>query len=108
MRKVRVAVTAVGDVAPDTGKIVPLGEDGGECALFLHQGRWYAVGSLCPHQNAPLEGATACAGYVTCKRHGYRFDLKSGDCLTLGGYGLPVYETSVENDTVYVSYWEYD
>ncbi|HLK56151.1 MAG TPA: Rieske 2Fe-2S domain-containing protein [Chthonomonadaceae bacterium] len=108
MRKVRVAVAKVSELTPDTGRIVPLGEDGGECALFLHQGHCYAVGSLCPHQNTPLEGAPACTGTVTCRRHGYRFDLKTGDCLTLGGYGLPVYETSIEEDTIYVSYWEYD
>src|ERR1041385_1502527 len=99
MRKVRVAVANVAEVVPDTGKVVTLGQDGGECALFLNEGRWYAVGSLCPHQNASLEGATACKGVVTCRRHGYRFELKTGDCLTLGGYGLPVYETSVEDDT---------
>jgi nitrite reductase/ring-hydroxylating ferredoxin subunit len=108
MRKVRVAVAKIEEVVPDTGKVVALGEDGGECALFLHQGRCYATGSLCPHQNTPLEGAPTSHGVVTCRRHGYRFDLKTGDCLTLGGYGLPVYETSVENDTIYVSYWEYE
>lgn len=108
MRKVQYAVAKVADVVTDRGQIVRLGESGGECALFLHEGRYYAVGSLCPHQNAPLEGAPAVRGEVICRRHGYRFELKSGDCVTLGGYGLPTFETSVVGDTIYVSVWEYD
>ena len=104
MRKVRYAVGKVGDVIPDIGKVVSLGE--GRCALFLHEGRYYAVGDLCPHQNAPLEGAPARNREVICRRHGYRFDLKTGDCLTIGGYGLPTYEVDIEDNTIFVSCWE--
>jgi nitrite reductase/ring-hydroxylating ferredoxin subunit len=107
MRKARYAVAQVGDIPPDVGKVVPLGEDGA-CTLFHHAGKWSAVGSLCPHQNASLEGAPAQGGYVTCRRHGYRFELKSGDCVTVGGYGIPVVEVTVEAETVYVSVWEFD
>ena len=108
MRRARYAVAKVTEIEPDTGRVVPLGEDGSECALFFHGGRYYAVGSLCPHQNAPLEGAAAQNGQVVCRRHGYRFDLKTGDCVTIGGYGLPVYEVQIEDDIIYVSTWEYD
>ncbi len=109
MRKIRFKVASENEVEEDLGKIVPLGEDGGTCALFRHQGRYYAVGSLCPHQNASLQDAQIDeTGQVVCLRHGYRFDLKTGDCTTLGGYGLPTFETSVENGEVFVSFWEYD
>jgi 3-phenylpropionate/trans-cinnamate dioxygenase ferredoxin subunit len=108
LRKLRFPVASVSDVIPDTGKIVRLGDDEGECVLFVHEGRWYALGSLCPHQNSPLEGAPIEKGQIVCRRHGYRFDLHTGDCTTLGGYSLPVYEVSVENDIVYVSVWQYD
>ena len=107
MRRARYPVAKIGDIAPDTGTIVRLGPTG-ECALFFHQGTWHATGSLCPHQNALLEGAPAIDGVIVCNRHGYRFDLKSGDCLTVGGYGLPVYPVDIEADTIYVSVWEYD
>jgi nitrite reductase/ring-hydroxylating ferredoxin subunit len=107
MRRARYAVAKTHEIAPDTATIVPLGKDA-ECALFCHQGKWYATGSLCPHQNTSLEGAPAVSGEVVCNRHGYRFDLKTGDCRTIGGYGLPVYSVDVEGDTVYVSVWEFD
>ena len=106
MQKVRYAVAKTQEIEPDTGKVVPLGDKGGECALFLHQGVYHAVGNLCPHQNAPLHNAEAYRGQVICYRHGYCFDLKSGDCTNVGGYGLPVYEVTVEADTLYVSVWE--
>lgn len=107
MRKARYAVAKTGDIAPDTATVVALG-DRGECALFYHKGQWYATGSLCPHQNALLDGAPAENGSVVCLRHGYCFDLKTGDCRTIGGYGLPVYPVDVENETVFVTVWEYD
>ena len=107
MRKVRYAVAQVADITPDVGKVVPLGQDG-SCTLFHHAGRWSAVGSLCPHQNAPLDGASAEGGYATCRRHGYRFDLRSGDCATVGGYGIPVFDVTVDAGIVYVSVWEFD
>jgi nitrite reductase/ring-hydroxylating ferredoxin subunit len=107
MRRARYAVAKASEVAPDTGTIVPLGANA-ECALFCHKGQWFATGSLCPHQNTPLEGAPALNGEVVCNRHGYRFDLKSGECRTIGGYGLPVYQVDIEDDTVFVSVWEFD
>ena len=108
MRRVRVAVCGTDELTPDFGLVCPLGADGGECLVMLHQGHYYAVGSLCPHQNSPLNGAQAANQEVVCRRHGYRFDLKSGDCRTASGYGLPVYQVDVNDDIVYVSYWEYD
>ena len=107
MQKVRRAVAKLSDLTPDTGRVVSLGSEG-ECALFLHGETVYAVGSLCPHQNASLEGAPFRDGQIVCRRHGYCFDPKRGDCNTLSGYGLPVYEVQIEADTIFVSYWEFD
>lgn len=107
MQKVRCAVAKLSELTPDIGKVVSLGIEG-ECALFLHEGTVSAVGSLCPHQNASLDGATIREGQIVCRRHGFCFELKHGDCTTLGGYGLPVYEVHVEAGVVFVSYWEYD
>ena len=108
MRKARYSVAKRSELTPDTGRIVKLGENGGECALFLHQGKCYATGSLCPHQNAPLENASASDGMALCRRHGYRFSLKTGDCVTIGGYGIPIFTVIEDNDTIFVEVWEYD
>ena len=107
MRGVRMAVASLSDIEPDKGKIVELGE-GGDCTLFLHNGQVFAVGSLCPHQNAPLDSAPVENGQVICRRHGYRFDLKTGDCRTIGGYGIPTYKVDIEGNTIFVTFWQYD
>ncbi len=108
MRKVRYAAAKISELTPDVGHVVPLGADGGDCALFYHQGRCHAVGSLCPHQNASLDHAPARNGRAICPRHGYAFDLTTGDCATIGGYGVPVFDVQVEGDTIYVSVWNFD
>src|SRR5579863_3864021 len=107
MRKARYAVATFAQIEADTGLVVRVG-DGGECALFLHEGRCYAVGSLSPHKNASLAGAPVVDGHVVCRRHGYRFDLGTGDCITLAGYGLPTFQTEIVDDTVFVTCWEFD
>lgn len=102
----RYAVARTGDISPDRGAIVRLGD--GECALFCHGGRWHATGSLCPHQNSLLQDAPVEDGEIVCTRHGYRFNLRTGACTTLGGYGLPVYPVEVEDETIFVTVWEFD
>lgn len=92
------------EFAPETSRIVSLGD--GECLVVRHGGKWYAVGSLCPHQNAPLQNSTLENGCIVCRRHGYRFDLKSGECRTIGGYGIPTYAIHLEGEAVIVTVWE--
>lgn len=106
MRKARYEVGKRSELAPDIGQTVKLGE--GECTLFLHEGKCHATGSVCPHQNAPLNNAPVEKGKVICRRHCYRFDLKTGDCATIGGYGIPIFTVIEEGDTIFVEVWEYE
>ena len=64
---------------------------GGECALVRHDGKMYAFGSVCPHQNMPFDGAFVANCAIVCRMHGYRFSLKTGDCENIGGYGVPIF-----------------
>ena len=64
---------------------------GGECAIVRHEGKLYSFGSVCPHQNMPFDGATVTNCAITCRMHGYRFSLKTGDCENVGGYGMPLF-----------------
>jgi nitrite reductase/ring-hydroxylating ferredoxin subunit len=47
-------------------------EDGGELVV---------IPALCPHQLGPLQ-AKSVAGIATCSWHGYRFDVRTGDCVS--------------------------
>jgi nitrite reductase/ring-hydroxylating ferredoxin subunit len=45
-------------------------------------GELLAYPARCPHQLGPLTEANVERGIVTCPWHGYRFDVRTGDCLT--------------------------
>jgi nitrite reductase/ring-hydroxylating ferredoxin subunit len=95
-------------VEDDVCTVFPVGTTGERCTIVRHNGKVFAFGSLCPHQNAPLDGAPVESGVVTCLRHYYRFDLKTGDCLTLAGYGIPVFPTAIVDGIVCIDIWQDD
>ena len=76
---------------------------GREILLANVKGAIYAMEPECPHQGAPLSGALIKdADHITCQRHGYRFDLKTGACGNFPDYALKVYPVRVEGDDVLV------
>ncbi len=50
-------------------------------AVFLHEGRVYALDNRCPHMGFPLSRGTVRDGLLTCHWHHARFDLTSGGTL---------------------------
>ena len=47
-------------------------------------GGFYAMEVHCKHQNADLLASRPTGDIVTCNRHGWQFNLKTGACLTPG------------------------
>lgn len=47
-------------------------------AVFLTGGSYYALSDRCPHNGMPLHDGCVAAGVVTCRWHGWQFDLKTG------------------------------
>ena len=77
--------------------------NGREILLANIKGAIYAMEPECPHQGAPLSGALIKdADHITCQRHGYRFDLKTGACDNFPAYSLKVYPVRIEGDDVLV------
>ncbi len=48
----------------------------------LADGSHCSVPQFCPHQGLPLDGEPDDDGVMTCPWHGYRFDARSGQCLS--------------------------
>jgi nitrite reductase/ring-hydroxylating ferredoxin subunit len=46
-------------------------------------GEIYAIENSCPHKGAPLSEGILCDRVVECDCHGWQFDLRSGECLTV-------------------------
>ena len=87
---------------PDWGKKL-VSVAGQEILLARIKGAVYAMEPECPHQGAPLSGALLKDGvHITCQRHGYRFDLKTGACADFPQYALKVYPVSIAGEDVLV------
>ena len=57
--------------------------DGSELAIYNVGGEFYATENFCPHKGAPLTDGTMCGHIVECGLHGWQFDVRSGECLTV-------------------------
>jgi nitrite reductase/ring-hydroxylating ferredoxin subunit len=91
----------IGEI-PDWGKKL-VTVNGQEVLLVKVKGTVYAVEPECPHQGAPLTGALLKDGvHITCQRHGYRFELKTGTCRDFPQFTLKVYPVCIEGDDVLV------
>lgn len=82
---------------------IPLGRNatvdlpaGTELALYNIEGKFYAIENFCPHKGAPLADGHLCGHAVECDWHGWRFDLRTGECLTNSG-AVETYEVIIED-----------
>jgi nitrite reductase (NADH) small subunit/3-phenylpropionate/trans-cinnamate dioxygenase ferredoxin subunit len=74
-------------------------------AVFLDQGRYYAIDDACPHQGAPLSDGLVFDKCVTCTWHGWRFSLEDGSWLDSrkGRIRVGTYPVRVENNEIQIS-----
>ena len=92
-------VCKVGDVTEGEGRAFEVGNK--LIAVFLDQGRWYAVDDLCPHMGASLAGGYVEKGVVTCPWHAWRFRLTDGTWadyskIKIGCYPVRVVEGDIQ------------
>jgi nitrite reductase/ring-hydroxylating ferredoxin subunit len=76
---------------------------GGRAVAVARQGgRLFALGALCPHQQADLSLGILEPGSITCADHLWRFELASGRCASVPGAAVPVYAVREEDGQVLV------
>ena len=76
-----ITVGRLEDVPPGRNATVTLA-DGAELALFNVNGEFHAIENFCPHKGAPLADGRLCDFIVECDWHNWRFDVRTGRCLT--------------------------
>ena len=77
--------------------------NGQEILLVNSKGTIYACETECPHQGAQLSGALLKEpGIITCQRHGYRYNLQTGECSEFPEYVLKTYPVQVVGDEIQV------
>lgn len=78
---------------------------GGKAICLAHvpgQG-FYAIEDRCPHEEASLSEGELCGCEIECPLHYSRFDLRTGEALSLPATEpASVFLVSVEDDEIYV------
>lgn len=86
---------------PNFGKKL-VSVNGQDVLLINVKGEIFAVENECPHQGALMESGLVKDGCLSCPRHGYRFDLKSGVCRNNDAYKLKVFPVTVVGDEIHL------
>ncbi len=90
---------------------LPLGErlflEVGELSIVLlnHEGEFFAIADLCTHDDGPLGEGEVEDHEIICPRHGARFDIRTGEVLSLPAIkDLPVYPTRVVDGMIEIGF----
>jgi 3-phenylpropionate/trans-cinnamate dioxygenase ferredoxin component len=93
-----VQLCAVDAIEPGGREVFALDDEW--IAVFNVQGEFYAIADMCTHDEGPL-GDGALEGHViTCPRHGARFDIRTGQALTIAvaPVDVPRYDLRIVNN----------
>ena len=72
--------------------------------LFLHTGTngMRVYDSHCPHKSTVIPASGVDGGALTCPKHGWRFDLETGQCTSGGDRPLAELEHKIEDGRIWV------
>jgi len=76
--------------------------DGRQLLLANIKGEIFACENECPHQGSPMNAGIVKDGHISCPRHGYRFNLKTGACLENQAFTLKIFPVRVEGGEIMV------
>ncbi len=97
-----VRVAAIADIPPGERLLIEL--EGIRIAVFNLDGDYYAIEDVCTHDGGPLvEGEVLDGGQVECPRHGARFDIRTGEALSMPAFEpTPSYEVQIDGGDIYL------
>lgn len=75
-------VCPVADLPPGASRRFAL-PNGDELAIYNVNGEFYATDNFCPHRGAALSDGAISGHIVECGWHGWQFDVRTGECLTV-------------------------
>jgi 3-phenylpropionate/trans-cinnamate dioxygenase ferredoxin component len=87
---------------PDPGRVI-VEVDDRVVVLFHVGGKFYCLDDVCTHDGGPLGEGPLDGHQVACPRHGARFDIRTGQALTMPAtQDTVVHEVKVEGNDVLV------
>jgi len=93
-------IARVGDVAEGSGETFHVGNR--TIALFLVDGKYYALDDRCPHMGASLSVGDIINGCVRCDRHLWTFNLADGACADAPQLKAETFEVRVAGEEIQV------
>jgi 3-phenylpropionate/trans-cinnamate dioxygenase ferredoxin subunit len=101
-------VARVSDIPAGTMKSIKI--EGKQLLISNVGGKYYVINGICTHAGGDLSKGKLESNIVTCPRHGSRFDVTTGECLSGPKFGFiklkakneQIYEVQVEDDIVKV------
>ena len=94
-------VLALEELPPGASRLVRVG--GAEVALFNVGGEVYAINDSCIHQGASLAAGKVSGLVVTCRAHGFRYDLRTGCIVGAPEIGVASYPVKVVDELIFVA-----
>jgi len=96
-------------IAPEAD--LPIGErlfvevDDKKIVIFNLAGQLYAIGDVCSHDDGPIGDGEITGLEVICPRHGARFDIRTGQALTLpAAVDIPAYPVRIVDGMIEIGY----
>jgi 3-phenylpropionate/trans-cinnamate dioxygenase ferredoxin component len=99
-----VEVMRLEQLPPGKGTTVTVG--GKDVALFNVDGTIYAMEDSCLHQGLSLGTSQLDGKVVTCRGHGWRYDVTTGCTLHVKDYGVVTYPVKIVEGRIRVSVGE--
>jgi nitrite reductase/ring-hydroxylating ferredoxin subunit len=90
------------ELPPGTGTCVTVA--GKDVALFNVDGAIHAMEDSCLHQGLSLGTSKLEGKVVTCRGHGWRYDVTTGCTLQVKDYGVRSYPVKVEDGKILVAF----
>ncbi len=76
--------------------------EGNDIALYRVEGTFFATSDFCPHRGESLGGGNLKGFVITCPKHGWKFDVQTGECFSNPDGQLQTYPVTIEGEDVYV------
>ena len=96
-----VEVARVEQLPPGRGTVVTIA--GKDIALFNVDGTIYAIDDSCLHHGQSLGSSKLSGKIVTCRGHGWKYDVTTGSTLSSPGYGVSAYPVKVVDEKIMVA-----
>ncbi|SRR5579863_521964 len=85
------------------GKSMVIRVGGKDVALFNVDGNIYATSDACAHAGASLGSGKLQGSMVTCRAHGFRYDVINGNCLNIQGLRISTYPVKISDGKIFVA-----